>query len=171
MFTLSIRIHYAKTDKNNALRICKFLSKNQDIRTYTPVSYHTKQLRDLYRERIKINKRLNQDINRLKGQLHIVFPEFVEKHDTMGLFELKSFSRYPSASSLKEMTPTKLIKKRSKVDYLRIDSKKATEIIELAKNSVGSKYSEDFVVSQTAKRIMFYKEQIKELDKRIKKDC
>ena len=52
MFTLSIRIHYAKTDKNDALSICKFLSKNQDIRTYTPVSYHTKQLRDLYRERI-----------------------------------------------------------------------------------------------------------------------
>ena len=87
----------------------------------------------------------------------------------MGLFELTLLSRYPSASSLKEMTPTKLIKKRSKVDYLRIDSKKATEIIELAKNSVGSKYSEDFVVSQTAKRIIFYKEQIKELDKRIKK--
>lgn len=167
MFELSIHVHYAKTDKNDALGICKFLAKNQDIRPYTPVSYHTKQLRELYRERIKLNKRINQDVNRLKGQLHIVFPEFLEKHPTIGLFELELISRYPSASSLKKIKPETLLKKLSKVDYLRINLKKATEIIELAKVSIGNENYEDFVVSQVAKRVMFLKEQIKEITERI----
>lgn len=167
MFELSIHVHYAKTDKNDALGICKFLSKNNDIRTYAPVSYHTKQLRELYRERIKMNKRLNQDANRLKGQLHIVFPEFLEKHHTLGKFELELLSRHPSAASLKEMKAKNLVKELSKVGYLRINLDKASKIIELAKSSVGNENYEDFVISQTAKRIIFLKKQIKEMNEKI----
>ena len=79
MFELSCHVHYAKTDKTDARGICKFLSKNEDIRPYAIVSYHTRQLRALYRERTKLNKRLNQDINRLKRQLRISFA--VHHHD------------------------------------------------------------------------------------------
>ena len=68
----------------------------------------------------------------------------------MGLFELTLLSRYPSASSLKEMTPTKLIKKRSKVDYLRIDSKKATESLNLLRI---------VLVVNTVKTLLFLKQQ------------
>ena len=167
MFELSIHVHYAKTDRNDALGICKFLSKNQDIRTYAPVSYHIKQLRGLYRERTKLNKRLNQDINKLNGQLHIVFPEFVEKHATMGHFELELLSRYPSAASLKYIKPETLVNKLSKVPYLRISLEKAKEIIVLAKNSVGTDGFDDFVISQTARRVIFLKEQVKEMTEKI----
>lgn len=167
MFELSIHVHYAKTDRCDASGICKFLAKNQDIRPYTNVSYHIKQLRELYRERIKLNKRLNQDMNRLKGQLHIVFPEFLEKHSKLGLFELELISRYPSASSLKKVKADTLFKKLSKVNYLRIDIMKANKIIELAKQSVGNDNYEDFVISQTANRIIFLKQQIEQITKKI----
>ena len=69
MFELSCHVHYAKTDKTDARGICKFLSKNEDIRPYAIVSYHIRQLRALYRERTKLNKRLNQDINNKRRKL------------------------------------------------------------------------------------------------------
>ena len=44
MFELSCHVRYVKTDKTDARGICKFLSKNEDIRPYAIVSYHTRQL-------------------------------------------------------------------------------------------------------------------------------
>ena len=140
MFELSIHVHYAKTDRTDAQGICKFLSKNQDIRPYAPVSYHTRQLRSLYRERTKINKRINQDSNRLKGMLHIVFPEFLsKKHNTLGLFELEFLSRYPTADSVKKETVKSMTKSLSSVSYIRAGREKIQKIIDTAKNSIGSR--------------------------------
>ena len=165
MFELSCHVHYAKTDKTDARGICKFLSKNEDIRPYAIVSYHTRQLRALYRERTKLNKRLNQDINRLKGQLHIAFPELLGKnHATIGTFELEFLSKYPTADSIKDMKPEKLVAAFSKVKYMRLDVVKAGRLIESAKSSVGcSALTDGFVIKETVERIKLYKKQIKEL--------
>ena len=150
MFELSCHVHYAKTDKTDARGICKFLSKNEDIRPYAIVSYHTRQLRALYRERTKLNKRLNQDINRLKGQLHIAFPELLDKkHATIGPFELEFLSRYPTADSIRNMKTGKLVASFSKVKYMRIDIARAGRLIEAAKTSIGcSALAEGFVIKE-----------------------
>lgn len=169
MFQLSIQVHYAKTDKKDALGICKFLSKNQDIRPYTQVSYHTKQLRYYYRERIKLNKRINQDINRLKGIIHITFPEFLsKKHETLGKFELEFLSRYPSAYSLKKKKANALAKEISKVKNIKVTAEKAQALITLANSSIASCEGEyDFSVKQIVQRIKLYKKQIKEIDEAL----
>ena len=169
MFELSIHVHYAKTDRTDAQGICKFLSKNQDIRPYAPVSYHTRQLRSLYRERTKINKRINQDSNRLKGMLHIVFPEFLsKKHNTLGLFELEFLSRYPTADSVKKETVKSMTKSLSSVSYIRAGREKIQKIIDTAKNSIGSTALGDgFIIAETARRILFYRGQIKEINEMI----
>lgn len=165
MFELSCHVHYAKTDKTDARGICRFLSKNEDIRPYAIVSYHTRQLRALYRERTKLNKRLNQDINRLKGQLHIAFPELLDKkHATIGLFELEFLSKYPTADSIRNMKPEKLVSAFSKVKYMRIDIARAKKLIEAAKTSIGSSaLTEGFVIKETVERIRLYRKQINEL--------
>lgn len=177
MFELSIHVHYAKTDKTDALGICKFLAGNQDIRPYAVVSYHTRQLRSLSRERNKINKRINQDVNRLKGLLHIAFPEFLsKKHDTMGLFELEFLKRYPTAESIKDMEPEDLRRSLKEVKYLRISLDKASKLVESAKASVGSGCLGDGIIIQTtAERIELFHDQKKRIDKEIVKimqeDC
>lgn len=170
MFQLSQSVQYAKTDRKDALGICKFLSRNEDIRPYAVVSYHTRALRQLYRERTKLNKRLNQDENRLKGLLHVGFPEFLsKKNNTLGLFELEFLRLFPTAASLKDMAPGKVIRKLSKTDYLRIDEERIKGLIAKAKTSIGSATLDGFTIVQTVERVIFYKSQIKEIDKEIGK--
>lgn len=167
MFQLSHQVHYAKTDKQDALDICKFLSKNQDIRPYTRVSYHTKRLRALYRERIKLNKRLNQDMNRLNGIVHYTSPEFIEKYPTFGKTELEFLFKYPSAYSLKKLTTKKLLKSFSKLKYMHLTENKAKELIELAKHSIATTEEDGFSAQQVIERIMLYKKQISSINEKI----
>ena len=165
MFELSIHIHHAKTDRTDALGICKFLAGNQDIRPYAVVSYHTRQLRELSRERNKINKRINQDVNRLKGLLHIAFPEFLsKKHNTLGFFELEFLKRNPTAESIKDMQPEDLRKSLKDVRFLRISLDKARKLIEAAKACVGSRSLCDGIIIQTtAERIELFHDQKKRI--------
>ena len=78
MFQLSLKVHYAKTDKIDAKGICIFLSKNKDFYTYTPPLYNILQIKSLYRELIKYNKLINMATNELTGKLHVIFPEFLK---------------------------------------------------------------------------------------------
>lgn len=166
MFELSIRVHYAKTDANDAVGICKFLARNQDIRPYAPVSYHTRRLRSLYRERSKLCKRLLQDTCRLKGMLHVAFPEILGLGcGRIGQFELEFLKRYPTAESLKGKRPESLAKALSKVKYLRFGLDKAKEIVSLAKDGISCDSMFDGLMIRSAvERIELLRRQIGEID-------
>ena len=160
-FQLSQSIHYAKTDSIDAEGICKFLIKNPEILTYTSPSYQKTQLKSLYRELMKLNKLKEQASNRLHSILHITFPEiFTIFKDILGKGALILLNNYPIPSSFKgihETTITSLLKENSNG---RFSSKKAKDIINAAKTSIGH-YSEAdaLIIKILTDNILMFKKQ------------
>ncbi len=160
-FQLSQSIHYAKTDSIDAEGICKFLIKNPEILTYTPPSYQKTQLKSLYRELMKLNKLKEQASNRLHAMLHITFPEiFTVFKDILAKGVLILLNNYPLPSSFKgihKSTITSLLKDNSNG---RFSSKKAKDIINVSKTSIGY-YSEAdaLIIKILTDNILMFKKQ------------
>lgn len=166
MFQLSQAVHYAKTDSIDAEGICIYLQdKRKKLFTYTPPSYHSLQLKSLYREMIKMNKLITQSKNRLTGLIHIVFPEFLTVFPKINgnavYFLLK---QYPTPNSYKGKHAETIHKLILKEGNGRINVNKIEKIISLAKSSIGSyNHSDVLLIKQLSSLISMLEEQKKEL--------
>jgi len=70
-------VRKTKTDKVDAKAICRFLSRNQDLESYTPPSYHSQQLKTLSRCCKKVTKQLTREKVALYTLIVKVFPEYL----------------------------------------------------------------------------------------------
>jgi len=168
MYELSNSVHYAKTDKKDAQGICKFLIVNQNIKTYTPISYHNKQLKYLYRELIKLNKNINLSVNRLKGLLQMAFPEFLDYYymNNLGKLQLTLLKHFPTPNSIKLNSARKISNVVSNTKYVNFSLEDAKRLKDLADSSIGN-YDEtnDVLISQLTERIeLFYKQKEQLID-------
>jgi transposase len=170
LFRKGQSLRKTKTDKSDA-RFITMMLITEDVKPYTPVSYHIQELKALTRHRF----RLVQERSRLKISytriLDIVFPELhsivwatTQKSMLLTLLEL------PNTKAIADCHLTRFTNILVKNSYGHYRRDKAVEIRELARNSIGSNSPAlAFELQQVIRTILFLQEEITLLDKQIKK--
>lgn len=159
-----------KTDKSDA-RFITMMLITEDVKPYSPVSYHISELKSLTRHRFRLvqeRSRFKISYNRI---LDIVFPELhsivwsiTQKSMLLTLLEL------PNTKSISQCHLTRLVNLLEKSSHGRYHRDKAVDLRELAGNSIGSNSPAlAFELQQVIRSILFLQEQIDLLDKQIKK--
>ena len=169
LFRKGQSLRKTKTDKSDA-RFITMMLITEDVKPYSPASYHISELKSLTRHRF----RLVQERSRFKISfariLDIIFPELAgvvwattQKSVLLTLLEL------PNTKAIAQCHLTRLVhlvNKNSQGHYRR---DKAIEIRELARNSIGSNSPAlAFELQQIIRSILFLQEEIALLDKEIK---
>lgn len=166
MFELTDSIHYAKTDHQDALGICNFLKRNKNnLRTFTPISYIIKNLKSLYREYTVINQSLNKEINRLKGIIHVTFPELFNVFSNFSVKKLLCLLiKYPLPSDLTKHKASVIMNDVNKDKYISISLDEVNSLKQYASKTIGT-YSQfdGKSISFIAERIYLLKRQKEEL--------
>ena len=166
-FMESETLHYAKTDAADAAGICRFLASRK-FKAYAGVSYHTTQIRSLYRCLTDINRQLNMLKNRLLQMVRTAFPEYLSKKETLGDLDFRFLAAFPTPQAILASTPKKMTGKMRKQPYSRFTEKTAERITGLAKNTGGteSRYT-DFEIRFAAEHILFLEEQKSEIKEKL----
>jgi len=169
LFRKGQSLRKTKTDKSDA-RFITMMLITEDIKPYSPVSYHISELKSLTRHRF----RLVQERSRFKISysriLDIVFPELPgvvwsisQKSMLSMLLEL------PNTKAIGQCHLTRLVSLLEKNSHGRYNRDKAIEIRELARNSIGSNSPAlAFELQQIIRSILFLQDEIALLDKQIK---
>ena len=169
LFRKGQSLRKTKTDKSDA-RFITLMLITEDIKPYSPVSYHISELKSLTRHRF----RLVQERSRFKISysriLDIVFPELSgvvwsisQKSMLFMLLEL------PNTKAIGQCHLTRLACLLEKNSHGRYNRDKAIEIRELARNSIGSNSPAlAFELQQIIRSILFLQEEIALLDNQIK---
>ena len=169
LFRKGQSLRKTKTDKSDA-RFITMMLITEDIKPYSPVSYHISELKSLTRHRF----RLVQERSRFKISysriLDIVFPELPgvvwsisQKSMLSMLLEL------PNTKAIGQCHLTRLTGLLEKNSHGRYNRNKATQIRELARNSIGSNSPAlAFELQQIIRSILFLQDEIALLDKQIK---
>ena len=169
LFRKGQSLRKTKTDKSDA-RFITLMLITEDIKPYSPVSYHISELKSLTRHRF----RLVQERTRFKISysriLDIVFPELSgvvwsisQKSMLFMLLEL------PNTKAIGQCHLTRLACLLEKNSHGRYNRDKAIEIRELARNSIGSNSPAlAFELQQIIRSILFLQEEIALLDNQIK---
>ena len=169
MFQLSLKVHYAKTDKIDAKGICIFLSKNKDFYTYTPPLYTILQIKSLYRELIKYNKLINMTTNALTGKIHVVFPEFLRFFPKLkGVLPFELLKLYPIPSAYKGKHKDALANFCSKTSYGHFSEEQVEALLKAANETVGVYSSSDgLIIKQLVNIILLYRQSKEEIIKEL----
>ena len=170
LFRKGQSLRKTKTDKSDA-RFITMMLITEDIKPYSPVSYHISELKTLTRHRF----RMVQERSRLKISytriIDIVFPELhsvvwtiTQKSMLLTLLEL------PNTVALSQCHLTRFVNLLEKNSHGRYHREKAIEIRELARDSIGSNSPAlAFELQQVIRTILFLQDEITLLDKQIKK--
>lgn len=170
LFRKGQSLRKTKTDKSDA-RFITMMLITEDIKPYSPVSYHIQELKALTRHRF----RLVQERAKFKVSyariLDIVFPELhavvwstTQKSMLLTLLEL------PNTKAILYCHLTRFANLLSNYSHGKYHKNKAIEIRELARNSIGSnRPALAFELQQVIRTILFLQDEIDLLDKHIKK--
>jgi transposase len=170
LFRKGQSLRKTKTDKSDA-RFITMMLITENIKPYTPVSYHIQELKALTRHRF----RLVQERSRFKISftriLDIVFPELhtvvwstTQKSMLLTLLEI------PNTKAIADCHLTRFVNLLSNNSHGRYQRDKAIELHELARNSIGSNSPAlAFELQQVIRTILFLQDEIDLLDKQIKK--
>jgi len=159
-----------KTDKSDA-RFITMMLITEDVKPYSPVSYHISELKSLTRHRFRlVRERARFKISYVRI-LDVIFPELAgavwataQKSVLLTLLEL------PNTNALAQCHLTHLFHVLNKNSKGRYHREKAVEIRELARNSIGSNSPAlAFELQQIIRSILFLQEEISLLDAQIKK--
>lgn len=158
-----------KTDKSDA-RFITMMLITEDLKPYTPISYHISELKSLTRHRFRLVRELSKFKISYFRILDITFPEL---HNVVWGISQKSMlfmlSELPNTKAISNCHLTRLANLLAKNSHGRYNSEKALEIRELARNSIGSNSPAlAFELQQIIRIILSLKEEIALLDKQIK---
>lgn len=178
MFQHSETVHYAKTDAIDAEGICNFLQqKKKKLFTYTPLSYHNQETKSLCRELNRLNKQLNQEINRLTSLMHTIFPEFFQVFPKIrGKLCLTLLLNYPTPRDYKGKHASSIHKLGFSASKGHFSENKAELLLSLANNSIGFySIADKLIIKQLAQSILLHFEQkqelIKSMTELVKEHC
>ena len=133
----------SKSDKKDALVIADMI-KNGYYSFIRPTSEAFEKLRVLMANRDVIVKRLTSSINQINRWVDIVFPELREVFkDVKGKGAIGTLRLFPTPSELCSMKAQDIVKGWKTVMKRHAGLKKAQLLIDLAKNSVGSKQAQE----------------------------
>lgn len=158
-----------KTDKCDAKVIATMLFSDES-KSYSPSSYQIQELKSLTRHRYRMigyRSKLKLSVTRLIDIIFPELPDFVWSIHQASSYQLLLELPSPEAISKCHLTHlTNIISKASRRKYGR---EKATQLRELAANSIGtSNRSLTFELQQTIRLIQSVQSEIDILDKQIK---
>ena len=133
-----LSLRKTKTDKKDAVTIARFLFLNRDSISLLPSSQQTTDLRDLARERESILKMIASMKNDVRRILQSTFPELENLVDILGDTMLCFLKVFPAARLIAQATPEAIAQGFNQGDWRRRISVHYTNIIDLARTSVGA---------------------------------
>ena len=132
-----------KSDKKDALTIAKLVKDGRYFETYLPHDIYA-ELRGLTTTRNSINKRKKSIINTITAVLDEYFPEFesVFKCPFKGKAAMHLLKVCPTPKFVLELGEEGVLEEIKKVVKKTVGRKKAVELVEIAKESIGVDYGE-----------------------------
>lgn len=158
-----------KTDKSDA-RFITMMLITEDLKPYSPVSYHIRELKSLSRHRFRLVHERSKFKVSYARMIELVFPELPSHVWSVSQNSmLYTLLELPGAKAFADCHLTRLasiLKKYSKGKYLK---SKAVELRDAARNSIGSTSpAQAFELQQVIRTILFLQNEINLLDKQIK---
>ena len=162
LFRKSTSLRRTKTDRIDARTIAAILMSDVDLKSYTDTAYHNEELKSLTRyrfEKVSERAKLKQSVSRL---VNILFPELETHVPTLHMASVYAvLSEFPGAKQIADAHLTHFKTVLSDASKGRYDRKKAVEIRETARTSIGSAMPAKSLELQHTIRL------IRELDKEI----
>jgi len=161
----------SKSDKKDALLIAKLVKDGNYFKMYLPEENY-RDLRNLTRERYQQRKKLNNSKNRLTAQLDVYFPELTKVFkDPLGKTAAYILEHYPYPQDIINLPLDELVSTIKKASRGRLGLKKALDLKQAAKESVGIKAglcSARYRIKYCLTEIAFYKTQLISLEEQMK---
>lgn len=132
-----------KSDKKDALTIAKLVKDGRYFETYLPHDIYA-ELRGLTTTRNSMNKRKKSIINTITAVMDEYFPEFekVFKHPFKGKAAMHLLKVCPTPKFVLELGEEGVLEEIKKVVKKTVGRKKAVELVETARESIGVDYGE-----------------------------
>lgn len=132
-----------KSDKKDALTIARLVKDGRYFETYLPHDVYA-ELRGLTTTRHSMNKRKKAIINTITAVLDEYFPEFesVFKHPFKGKASMHLLKVCPIPKFILELGEEGVLKEIKKAVKKTVGRKKAAQLVETAKESIGVDYGE-----------------------------
>ena len=167
-----LSLRKTKTDKKDAVTIARFLFLNRDSISLLPSSQQTTDLRDLARERESILKMIASMKNDVRRILQSTFPELEHLVDILGDTMLYFLKVFPSARLIAQATPEAIAQGFNQGDWRRRISVHYTNIIDLAKTSVGATSpSKEMILPGKIETLLYLKKRVDEITKMLVRLC
>ena len=133
-----------KSDKKDALTIAKLVAQGRYFDLYLPHDIYA-ELRGLSTTRTSLNKRKNALKNTITAVLDEFFPEYVEvfKHPLKGKASRHILKTCPFPKFITELGEDGVTEEIKKAVKKTVGRKKARQLIEAAKESIGVDYGEE----------------------------
>lgn len=133
-----------KSDKKDALTIARLVKDGRYFETYLPHDVYA-ELRGLTTTRNSINKRRKSVINTITAVLDKYFPEFsnVFRHPFKGKASMHILKVCPIPKFILELGEEGVLSEIKKAVKKTVGRKKACQLVEAAKESVGVDYGEN----------------------------
>ncbi len=133
-----------KSDKKDALTIAKLIAQGRYFELYLPHDIYA-ELRGLSTTRTSLNKRKNAIKNTITAVLDEFFPEYVEvfKHPLKGKASRHILKTCPFPKFIREFGEDGVTEEIKKAVKKTVGRKKARQLIEAAKESIGVDYGEE----------------------------
>lgn len=140
LYRNSLSLRKTKTDRVDARTIVTMLMSDVDLESYTDTSYHNEELKPLTRYRfdtVRQRAKLKQSISRF---VTILFPELEKLVPSFHITSVYTLlSEFPRVHQIAEAHLTHLKTLLEDASKGRFDRKKAIEILDAARNSIGSR--------------------------------
>lgn len=132
-----------KSDKKDALTIARLVKDGRYFEAYLPHDVYA-ELRGLTTTRYSMNKRKKSIINTVTAVLDEYFPEFemVFKHPFKGKASMHLLKICPIPKFILELGEEGVLKEIKKAVKKTVGRKKAAQLVEAAKDSIGVDYGE-----------------------------
>ena len=132
-----------KSDKKDALTIARLVKDGRYFETYLPHDVYA-ELRGLTTTRYSMNKRKKAIMNTITAVLDEYFPEFTEvfKHPFKGKASMHLLKVCPAPKFILELGVEGVLEEIKKAVKKTVGKKKAVQLVEVAKDSIGVDYGE-----------------------------
>lgn len=160
-----------KSDKKDALTIARLVKDGRYFETYLPHDVYA-ELRNLTTTRNSINKRKKSVMNTITAVLDEYFPEFTEvfKYPFKGKASMHLLKVCPTPKYVLELGKDGVLAEIKKAVKKTVGRKKATQLVETAKESIGVDYGEHaakFKIQQMMEELELLFRQLKEVEREM----
>lgn len=160
-----------KSDKKDALTIARLVKDGRYFETYLPHDVYA-ELRGLTTARNSINKRKRSVMNTITAVLDEYFPEFTEvfKHPFKGKASMHLLKVCPIPRYILELGEEGVLAEIRKAVKKTVGRKKAIQLVETAKESIGVDYGEyaaRFKIQQMMEELELLIRQLEEVETKM----